>query len=194
MYKRDCPGTSVQINCPGLVNCSPAVMVWLLMWLSFCVLLMHSVGVQPPSDQPATCFRQQHQPYRPQPHLNLAFFRSHPHRHHHHNNTIHCKSALFFCLRVLLKAILPPHCCCRLYNSPCFGVESRYSPPVPEPTSWPRLQLLSPSRQASEVACFTSPKWQLLHHLQCVPALRQLLSTAHGSTPTSPILLVDPVA
>lgn len=96
--------------------------------------------------------------------------------------------------RVLLKAVLPSHCCCRLHNSPCFGVESRYSPPVPEPTSWPRLQLFSPSRQASEVACFTSPKWQLLHRLQRAPALRQLLSTAHGTMPTSPILLVDPAA
>ena len=60
-----------------------------------------------------------------------AFFRSHPHRHHHHDNTIYCKSTLLFCLRVLLKAVLPSHCCCRLDNSPCFGVESRYSPPVP---------------------------------------------------------------
>ena len=120
-----------------------------------------------------------------------AFFRSHPHRHHHHDNTIYCKSTLLFCLKVLLKAVLPSHCYCRLDNSPCFGVESRYSPPVPEPTSWPRLQLLSPSIQASEAACFTSPKWQLLHHLQRVPTLRQLLSTAHGTTPTNPILLVD---
>ena len=123
-----------------------------------------------------------------------AFFRTHLHHHHHHNNTIHCKSAPFFCLRVLLEAVLPSHCCCRFHNSPCFGAESRYSPPVPEPTSWPRLQLLSPSIQASEAACFTSPKWQLLHRLQRAPALRQLLSTAHGTTPTSPILLVDPAA
>jgi hypothetical protein len=53
-----------------------------------------------------------------------AFFRSHPHHYHHHNNTIHYKSALSFCLRVPLKAVLPSHCCCRLHNSPCFGVES----------------------------------------------------------------------
>jgi hypothetical protein len=62
MYARDCPARL----CGLIARASRAVM----MWLSF-PLPAWSVGVQPPSDQPATCFRQQHQPHRPHPHLNL---------------------------------------------------------------------------------------------------------------------------
>ena len=125
-YARDCPARL----CGLIARASRAVM----MWLSFpppCMVRGRSASFRPTSHlhSPTTSTASTTTSSQPP-----AFFRSHPHRHHHHDNTIYCKSTLLFCLKILLKAVLSSHCCCRLDNSPCFGVESRYSPPVPEPT------------------------------------------------------------
>ena len=124
-YARDCPARL----CGLIARASRAVM----MWLSFPSLHgLWAFSLLPTNQPPA--FANNINPSTTTSSQPPAFFRSHPHRHHHHDNTIYCKSTLLFCLKIPLKAVLSSHCCCRLDNSPCFGVESRYSPPVPEPT------------------------------------------------------------